>query len=230
MATGTKNGKSSTVNRIADMVPDKAETVQISAPNLRTVEFSIVGMSPLCLHRFSQKARRMMMETQAAGSQAKSKKKREPRNFDADYEGAKYLSSEGWCGIPAGSFRSAMIDACRLVGFRMTNARLAVFVVADGFDRDDNTPLVRIYGEPTKHEACVRNATGVADIRVRPLWTEWKIKLRVRFDADQFSLADVSNLLSRAGQQVGIGEGRHNSRASNGCGWGEFTIADQQEK
>ena len=213
------------VNRVAALaVPQHHETVQISAPNLKVAEFNVVGVTPLCVSRFAQKNREMMKAKMAAGSVAGSKRKRDPRDFDADYEGAKYVSSEGWCGLPAGAFRSAMIAACRLVGFKMTNAKLAVFIVADGFDKHDNTPLVRIHGEPTRHETSLRNATGVADIRIRPLWPKWNIKLRVRYDADQFSLADVTNLLMRAGMQVGVCEGRHNSRESNGCGWGEFTI------
>ena len=71
---------------------------------------------------------------------------------------------------------------------------------ADGFDREDGTPLVRIIGgdyrSVTHH---VRNATGVVDIRSRPMWDEWEADVRIRFDADQFSLTDITNLLSRVG-------------------------------
>lgn len=213
------------VNRVSELDASVThEQVVISAPNLRTVEFNVQGVTPLCVHRFSEKAKRQMMDSQKAGSTAKSKRKREPRDFDADYEGAKYISTDGWCGLPAGAFRSAMIDACRLVGFRMTNARLAVFIVADGFDDKEGTPLVRIYGDPQKIETPMKNDNGSMDIRARPFWSKWSVKLRVRYDADQFTLADVTNLLNRAGMQVGVGEGRNNSRQSNGCGWGEFSV------
>jgi hypothetical protein len=47
----------------------------------------------------------------------------------------------------------------------------------------------------------------------------------VVYDADQFTLEDVSNLLARAGMQVGIGEGRPDSKMSAGMGWGTFRIA-----
>lgn len=65
---------------------------------------------------------------------------------------------------------------------------------------------------------------GVADIRWRPMWEQWSAKVRVRWDANQFSAQDVVNLLSRAGMQVGIGEGRPDSKASNGMGWGMFEV------
>ena len=56
------------------------------------------------------------------------------------------------------------------------------------------------------------------------MWRKWSVKLHVKFDEDQFSLADISNLLARAGIQCGIGEGRPNSRMSTGIGFGTFKI------
>ena len=119
-----------------------------------------------------------------------------------------------------------MISACRLVGIVMTRAKLSVFVEADGIDRGDGTPLVRIQGEPRIHEATVRNETGVADIRWRPMWEQWSADVRVTWDEDQFSATDVMNLMLRAGMQVGIGEGRPDSPNSNGLGWGRFEIIE----
>lgn len=69
-----------------------------------------------------------------------------------------------------------------------------------------------------------RNATGVVDLRSRPMWREWSARVVVRFDTDQFTPADVANLLVRAGAQVGIGEGRPDSRQSAGLGFGLFTL------
>ncbi len=203
------------------------QTVQIAAPKLRTAEFKLIGTSPFVQLRFSQKAMNSMMDKMKGGSQSKSKKVREARDFDDDFLQAQHVSLEGWTGIPAGAFRSAMISACRLVGFKMTLAKLSVFIESDGIDKVDGVPLVKIIGKPEKNVMAVRNATGVADIRCRPMWKEWSIKLRVKYDEDQFSLQDVSNLLSRVGQQVGLGEGRHDSRMSSGLGWGCFKLEDK---
>ena len=211
--------------------PSSKQVVQIAAPNLKTVEFQLIGTSPLVQLRFSQKAMNAMMDKMRAGSQAKGKKVREARNFDDDFIQAQHISNEGWIGIPAGSIRAAMISACRLVGFRMTLAKLSVFVEQDGLDKVDGVPLIRIYGgEPEKNIMAVRNQTGVADIRCRPMWKEWELKPRIRFDEDQFSITDISNLLMRVGLQVGLGEGRPDSRESCGLGWGCFKLGDKQEK
>lgn len=207
------------------------EVVAIRPPNLVTAEFVLIGTAPYVQNKFSRKAREQMMAKQAAGPKAKKGSTREARDFDASFEDARHISREGWDGIPVPSFRSAMVSACRVVGFKMTHAKLAVFVEPDGFDRDDGTPLVPIMGEMEKHTACVRNETGVADVRVRPMWREgWKSVVRVRFDADLFGLADVANLLARAGAQVGIGEGRPDSKRSAGIGWGTFRVQQEGEK
>lgn len=201
---------------------EKSVGIQIPAPKFETLEFELVGTAPYVQARFSEKARTLMEDKMKAGSVAKKGKKRDPRNFEDDYEGAKHKSEEGWIGIPASCFRNASISACRLVGFKMTLAKLSLFIEADGFDALDGTPLVRIIGEPEPNKMPVRNATGVCDIRIRPMWREWSCKLRIRYDTDQFSRADVANLLMRVGMQVGIGEGRPDSRSSAGLGWGLF--------
>jgi hypothetical protein len=200
--------------------------VAIKPANIQTAAFNIVGTAPYVQARFTAKAMQAMMAKMEAGDTAKGKKKREARDFDDDYRQAMHISTDGWHGIPAGAFRQAMISACRLVGFKMTLAKLSVFVQADGFDKVDGVPLVKLtQGEPERMDMAVRNQTGVADIRIRPMWREWGATVRVRYDADQFTLQDVTNLMQRVGLQVGIGEGRPDSRESAGLGWGTFAIA-----
>jgi len=206
------------------LVKEESTGVQITAPNMKVAQFKLVGTAPYMQARFTEKAITKIKATQEAGSQSRGKKIREARNFKADYEGAKHISDDGWVGVPAGAFRTAMIDVMRLVGFKMTLGKLSVFVQADGFDRIDGTPLVKINGKDEMHIGGVRNATGVLDLRARPMWRKWSIDLRVEWDDDQFSLKDVTNLLHRVGKQCGIGEGRPNSRASTGIGFGTFEV------
>jgi hypothetical protein len=188
------------------------------------LHFRLRGESPYMQCRFSQKAINKIMETHRQGQQARSKRTREARNFDEDYRQAMHLLEDGSSGIPCSAFRNALISTCRVVGFKMTIAKLSIFIQRDGLDIVDGTPLVRIEGEPERSVLPVRNATGVIDLRARPLWREWAVNLRVRCDAEQFSAQDVLNLLVRAGRQVGIGEGRPDSRDSNGIEYGLFSV------
>jgi hypothetical protein len=210
--------------------PTVTKALEIKAPHFEIMELRIEGTAPLVQHKFSAKARNQIIATQQAGSQAKGKRVREPKDFDAVYQGAMHIAKDGWCGIPAGAFRNAMISACRTVGYKMTHAKLAAFVLADGYEEDDGTPLIRIYGEPKRHTTYARNDNGSVDIRVRPMWDEWHALVRIRYDADMFSAGDVANLMMRVGMQVGIGEGRPDSKNSAGMGWGTFSIAGNDHK
>lgn len=205
------------------------DTIRISAPKMQTAAFHIRGTAPLMTAKFSKKAE--LMAKMSEGKSAGSKRDRSARDFDADAAAAAYRSPDGWYGLNAASFRNASISACRLVGFKMTLAKLSIFTEADGFDVTEGTPLVRItVGEPTTSVMNVRNATGVVDMRARPVWAPgWEAVVRIRWDAEQFSLTDITNLLARVGAQVGIGEGRPDSRESAGLGYGLFEIVSVAE-
>ena len=208
----------------------KKEQVQIAPPNLQAVVFHIRGSAPYVQNKFSQKAREKMRQQQERGHVGKKGQAKDPKDFEALCEGAKHKSVDGWCGIPASAFRAGLISACRMVGFTMTRAKLSLFVLADGFDADDGTPLVKITkGEPSYAEHAVRNESGVCDIRPRPMWREgWEAAVTIQYDRDQFSLDDVTNLLMRVGVQVGIGEGRPDSKKSTGMGWGLFELIGKE--
>lgn len=205
------------------------EKVEIQAPNLKSVIIDIIGSTPLVENKFSAKAKQQIIDKQTEGSTSRSKRIRESKDFDKLYEDAIHRSPEGWYGIPAPAFRNAMISACRLVGYVMTRAKLSIFILPDGFDKDDRTPLVRITkGKPSRFDSAVRLETGVCDIRSRPMWElGWEATVRIEFDADQLTTKDVYNLLYRAGKQIGILEGRPDSKKSNGQGWGLFDLVSE---
>jgi len=205
----------------------KEQNVTIRPPNFGTATFNITGIAPLVIHRFSAKTKNQMKEKMETGKAASSKKNREAKNTDDTYNEARYISKDGWDGFHAGAIRNALISACRLVGFKMTLAKLSVFVEADGWDAvEPQIPLIRIYGKPVKQEDMARVETGQPYVTVRAAYHGWKAKVRIRWDNDQFTLGDVSSLLSRVGLQVGIGEGRPDSKNSAGMGWGLFTLAE----
>lgn len=226
-------------NRIAERngvnhadVAGKVETLTVTPPKMETLTLKIRGTAPLVMNRFAHKAMEQMKAKQSAGSQAKKGKQRDAKDFQDCYEQAKHRgrSTDGaeWIGIPAPAFRNASIDACRLVGFKMTHAKLGIFVEADGYDIIDGTPLVRITkGEPRYVEHVVRLESGVADIRPRPMWDSgWEAIVRIRYDAEMFKAGDLANLIARVGAQVGILEGRPCSKNSAGQGWGLFEIVN----
>jgi ribosomal protein S17 len=206
-------------------IMETKKTVTIKAPNFQIAEFEIKGIAPLVIHRFSRKTLQEMKQKMETGKAASSKRNREAKSTQEIYNESKYISKEGWEGFHAGAIRGAMISACRLVGFKMTLAKLSVFVIQDGWDAlEPQVPLIRIYGESIKQEDMARVETGQPYVCVRAAYHNWYSKVVIRWDADQFTIDDVYNLLSRVGQQVGICEGRPDSKKSTGMGWGLFEV------
>jgi hypothetical protein len=206
----------------------KKTRIEIQPPNFQVVKLRLEGVSPLMLHKFSEKSRKQMEETQQAES--KTKKKRAPKDYKAEYLGAKYISTAKWEGIPALSIRAAMIRACSNVdGLPMTVAKGAFFIKPDGFDVTDGTPLVRIHGKSVHDTRPVRLESGVTDLRNRPRYDSWACEIAVEFDADLVSANDVANLLARAGTQIGIGELRPFGRKSFGGDFGMWCVKNPKK-
>lgn len=198
--------------------------ISIAEPNFQSVKFRIVGTAPLMTHKFSEKMKRAIREKQTATD--KVKKARAAKDYEAEFNAARYVSSAGWDGVYAGAIRNAMIQAARYVdGMQMTKSKGLFFVQAQGFDKDDGTPLVKIVGAKPKHDTRpVRLESGVADLRNRPRYDDWSADVVIDFDADAMTATDVANLLHRAGAQVGICEGRPASPNSFGMGFGTFRV------
>jgi hypothetical protein len=89
------------------------------------------------------------------------------------------------------------------------------------------TPLVRLAkGEAEPWTVPVKLPKGGTDLRCRPMYREWEAVLRIRYDAGILTADQLVNLISRVGVQVGIGEGRPDSKESAGLGFGLFDIVN----
>jgi len=203
-----------------------ARIVTITPPNFQVAAFKITGTAPLVIHRMSAKLKFEMLQRQTTGGvSSRGKKVREAQDPEAIFNLARYRSSQGWDGFHAGAIRNAMISACRVAKFHMSLAKLSIFVEADGWDASEpQIPLIRIEGEAAMQQDLARVETGQPYVTIRAAYYNWKATVRIRWDADQFSITDISNLLSRVGLQVGIGEGRPDSKKSSGLGWGLFAL------
>ncbi len=222
-----RNGTSAT-NGMPTKEEPKKELLKIAPLRQAILTVPLIGETPLKILRFSKKQQDTIMQTQQAGSQAGSKKKREPKDFERNFEEAKYRGRTGkeeWVGLNASGIRIGLIESCRVAGFTMTRAKMSVFCLHDAIDYIDNsTPIVRVYGEPEMCIDTVRNDNGSVDLRARVMFPEWRIIARIRFDEDQFSPSDVLNLMIRVGMQNGLGEGRMNSKNGAGTGNGVFLV------
>lgn len=186
--------------------------IELPPLKIQTVQFLLVGDSPLIVHAWSEKAKRQMLEKQMK----KAKQGKEAKDPEADYEACFYKTPDGLNGFPTIGLKAAMVGACRFVGMKMTEARGAFHIDGD---------MLTIQGEPQPREDMVRVGMGVADIRYRPEFTNWRILAAVKFNASVVSAEQIANLLNTAGFAIGIGEWRPERNGQ----FGRFHVASNEE-
>lgn len=200
---------------MASATPKAAEVTAISIPpiEIKTYQLRIVGDSPLIVHAWSQKAKQEMLDKQMG----KARGKKEPKDPQADYEGAFYRLPDGKPGFPTIAFKSAAVNAARQVeGLTMTFLRGAFHTVGE---------LVAIEGEPIMREDMVRVGQGTADLRYRPEFAAWAVNLIVRLNTRALTLEQLLHLFNQAGFSAGVGEWRPEKDGRNGM----FHVGSVQE-
>jgi hypothetical protein len=213
----TPNGDAST-EVVAPQVQTPTVVVERISPQL--LELEIVGITPLLVCAWSEKAKRMILDKQMK----KAKRGKDAKDPQADYLASRYISTEGWDGVPAGGLKGCVVNACRAVdGLPMTLAKRMLFVRAQGYTKD-NMGLVRIYGEHQMHEGMVRIDQGTADIRFRAIYPTWSMKLEIEFLSSIISAEQVANLVELSGFIEGLCEHRPGAPKSCTGNNGRFQI------
>lgn len=190
---------------------DKGDVATVSIPDIQTKVLEVTvkqrGDSTLIVNRFSEKAKREMLD-KMQGAPTKPKTRREP---EQEFERAKYNDGNGNADcIPAGWIRRAMIEAATYLGKGVSMKFLSGAV----FIPEDFLPLK--YKRCIMREDPVRNANGSADLRYRPEYHGWSVTFPLEFDSSIISVSQVMNLLNRAGFHVGIGEMRPQKKGDRG--------------
>lgn len=178
------------------------QIIELPALTIRRMLLTIVGDSPLIVHRWSEKAKKQMLDKQMKkATQAKAAK--DPKK---DFEESLYVignrKSKGpkKYGFPAVGLKKAAVDACsHISGVTKVVARGAFHI--DG-------ELVHIKGKPTMREDMVKIAMGTADIRYRGEFKDWSATFEIRYNEKVISAEQIVNMINTAGFAVGIGEWR----------------------
>ena len=162
------------------MAKTTERVIELKRMNLQRTEITLVGDSSLIVHAWSAKAKKEMLDTQ----RKKAKGPKQAKDPERDYQEAFYRTEDGKPGFPCVAFKSAAVSAGGRFadGMKMTELR-GMFHVQD--------ELVEIIGEPNMREDMVRVGMGKADIRYRPEFKEWKVVLKIQYNADAVSLEHV---------------------------------------
>lgn len=187
----------------------KAEQiVELKRLNIQRIALKLVGTSPLIMHKWSDKAKREMLDKQMK----KAKVAKSAKDPQADFEASMYRDSEGNPCFPSVAFKAAAVDAAVAMDMKKTNLRQSFHVEGE---------MVTIEGEPSLREDMVRVGMGTADIRHRAEFKQWSCTLRIAFNANLISAEQLINLFENAGFGIGIGEWRPQRDGS----FGMFRVA-----
>jgi hypothetical protein len=187
-------------------------TAEIPRLSAETMLVPIVGTSPLIVHKWSEKAKREMLDKEQG-----RKHVREIRDPDADYKSSLYLTDGGGYGFPILAFKSATIGAARYFGKSVRMTELRQFLFFTGVPSDDHTMfLTPIDGEPRMREDMVRVGMNGTDLRYRAEFVDWSAVLSVTFVPNSISRNSVLSLIDAGGMGVGVGEWRPEKRGQNG--------------
>lgn len=178
--------------------------LEVPKIDVRQIQLRVVGDSPLICHKWSEKAKKQMLDKQMK----KAKTAKDAKDPQKDYEDSLYAHPDGGYGFPCVAFKAAAVGACRFSdGIKMTEARGAFHVVGE---------LAKIDGDPRMREDMVRVGMGKADIRFRGEFPSWGTTLTVAYNASVLSPEQIVNLFNLAGFGVGVGEWRPEKDGSYG--------------
>jgi hypothetical protein len=179
-----------------------ATQIQIDKIAAETIRVPILGTTPLIVHRFSEKAKRQMLDAMQG-----RKSPKEPKNPEQEYEAAFYRLKDDTPGLPVIAFKQATIGGARFYS-GVTMTALKQFMFFRGEIGKDGQALARIIGEPQMREDVVRVNRGGTDLRYRPIFNEWSTVLEVTYVTSVLTRASVLSLIDAGGMGVGVGEWR----------------------
>lgn len=212
-------------------ITKKTETaITLPRIDIRLMEVTIIGDSPLIVHAWSQKAKTAMLDKQMK----KATGAKEAKDPVADFNASLYRLPDGGYGFPSVAFKAAAVTAITSVaGMTKIAARQAFHILGEDVDvvgafegTKARQNLVRlICDDPSMREDLVRVGMGTADLRYRGEFADWAAKLLVRYNANVLSEEQILNILNVSGFAVGIGEWRPEKDGSHGM----FHVATESD-
>ena len=181
-----------------------ADALDIRGIEMKTMIVPITGTAPLIMHRFSEKAKKQMLDAMQG-----RKNPKEPKDPEAEFQSAFYRMDDGQPAFPSVGFKSAIVSAGRLFGknVKMTSLRQSIFVDGE-LSEIEGQKMVRIEGEAIMREDVVRVGISGTDLRYRPQFTQWRADVKVTYVASALTDDSVLSLIEAAGMGVGVGEWR----------------------
>ena len=210
------------------MATKKTEVIEIRPIEVKKVTVRVVGDTPLIMHAWSEKAKRMMLEAQMGIAKGKKKEVKNPADDfirsmywltpmpeDGTMESFEEAIENGArFGFPVTAFKQAAISAAYRMGWAKDKMSMrGAFYI----DSDENG-MIEIHSDtPEMREDMVKVGMGTADIRYRGEFKNWYADLTISYNANgQYSLENIVNIINAGGYVCGVGEWRPERDGQNG--------------
>lgn len=203
----------------------KNESIIIPAIDLKRIDIRVVGDSPLIMHKWSEKAKREMLDKQMKVAKTKGHDAKDPAAdfiesmywLDGEPEekteegfAAAIASGKARFGFPSTAFKASAVSAAYRAKITKDKVSMngAFHILGD---------MVEIKGIPHPREDMVRIGMGkTADIRFRGEFPEWSAVLPIQFNAGVLSKEQLANMFNMGGFACGVGEWRPEKGGSYG--------------
>jgi hypothetical protein len=203
---------------------EKVEIVELKPIDIGRIPITLEGDTPLIVHAWSEKAKKMMLEKQMKKASTGREARDPVREFieslywltekpeTPDEKGfEKALKKGAKFGFPSIAFKAAAVSGGYRAG--MTKDKVSAngaFHIADEF--------VEIHGVPEMREDMVRlsGLGSPADLRYRGEFKQWRAVIEVQYNKAAISAEQVINLFSVGGFASGVGEHRPEKGGVNG--------------
>ena len=214
---------------------DANDKLMVTTVEIRTATIRIVGDSPLIMHKWSEKAKKMILDKQTKETKTKGREAKIPfqdfidsaywltekphGNSDEECEKAFINAVENgarW-GFPVTAIKQATASASTYneLGIAKTKIRAAFFIEGEGPEL-----LAEVKGcVPEMREDMVRvgGMSKTADIRHRAQFNNWYMDLNIKYNNNgAITLEQIINLINIGGLTCGIGEWRPEKDGSFG--------------
>lgn len=181
----------------------------------------VIGITPLIMHRWDEKAKRKMLDEMQG-----IKKPKEPKNPEAEYQATMYRTEDGGYGFPVVGFKAAIVSAARFYGKEVSMVRLRQCLFMQGVQSDDQKQILTpIVGIPRMREDAVTVGMKGRDLRYRAEFLDWTAVLDITYITSMLDGNSVLSLIDAAGRGVGVGEWRPEKSGQNGT----FRVDDGQQ-
>ena len=207
------------------MATKRTETIEIKPVEMGVVTVHIKGTSPLITHNWSEKAKKEMLDKQmkkkTSGKEAKNPVAEfatalywadgEPEIEYKDWNEEKFeeLATGAKFGFPVTAVKQCGISAAYRAGMVKDKMGLRTSFFIDGYV-PMHLAIIESKELPVMREDMVKVGMGTADLRYRPMFVDWGMTLKVRYNMNgMFSLEQILNVINLGGQTNGIGEWRN---------------------